>query len=322
MKKWLLVIVFLSLVSVTFAQRKKTSKNRKTAARAAAAKSAASNTAVKSVTQTALVDTTKKVEAAIPLDRPLDGIYKKTNMLSAQPVAYAAVREADAVFSKRIWREIDLREKMNQYMASPQSRLIDVLMEAIKNGELRAFDPSPTKEFPNGDEFAFPMTSAQTMRRLADSVLVTKMDSNGNALDAKKVMGEFNPDSLVKFRIKEDWVFDKQRGEYKPHIIGIAPLIQVKMAGTNFGYQPAFWIYFPEARPILAAKQVFTKNNDASNLTYDQVFIKRIFSSYIVKESNDKDQRIADYAQGMDRLYESERIKKNLLDWELNLWQY
>lgn len=319
-----MVILFLSLVSVTFAQKQKAKAKTKksTAAKAAPVKKAApkSNTTV-AVTQTALVDTTKK--GAPVSDRPLDGYYKKVNTLNAQPVAYPSLRQADVVFSKRIWREIDLREKMNAYMAAPQSRLIDVLMDAIKADELRAFDATPTKDHPNGDEFLVVLTAKQAMTKMADSVLVDKLDKNtGDKVGSEMKMGEFNPDSIVKFRLKEDWIFDKQRSEFTPRIIGIAPLIQIKVAGVSLDYQPAFWIYFPEARPILAAKEVTMRKNDAMNLSYDQVFLKRIFSSYIVKESNEKDERIKDYAQGIDRLYESERIKKNLLDYELNLWQY
>jgi gliding motility associated protien GldN len=325
MKKGILVILFLSLVGVTFAQKKGT----KTKAKKPAAKTASktntptSNTEVTAVTQTALVDTSKKIAKAPVLDRPMDGYYKKINTENAQPVAYASIRQADVVFARRIWREIDLREKMNQYLASPKARLIDVLMDAIKNDELRVFDATPTKESPNGDDFATPLTSAQAMSKMADSVLVPTIDKNtGEKIGSRKVLSEFNPDSVVKFRIKEDWIFDKQRSVYEPRIIGIAPLIQIVAGGEKLDYQPAFWIYFPEARPILAAREVSRKNNDAGNLSFDQIFLKRIFSSYIVKESNDKDVRIKDYANGIDRLYESERIKKSLLDWELNLWQY
>ncbi|RYE22943.1 MAG: gliding motility protein GldN, partial [Sphingobacteriaceae bacterium] len=57
-------------------------------------------------------------------------------------------------------------------------------------------------------------------------------------------------------------------------------------------------------------------------LSFDDIFMKRIFASYIVKESNDKDERIKDYAQGIDKLYESEKIKKSLLNYEQDLWVY
>jgi len=329
MKKGILVILFLSLVGVTFAQKKGTkTKTKKPAAKTASkTNTPSSTTAVTDVKETALAttgDTSKKNAKDVILDRPLDGYYKKINTENAQPVAYASVRQADVVFARRIWREIDLREKMNQYLASPKARLIDVLMDAIKNDELRVFDATPTKESPNGDDFTYakPLTSAQAMSKMADSVLVSTIDKNGDKVGTRKVLSEFNPDSVVKFRLKEDWIFDKQRSVYEPRIIGIAPLIQIVAGGEKLDYQPAFWIYFPEARPILAAKEVSRRNNDAGNLSFDQIFLKRIFSSYIVKESNEKDVRIKDYANGIDRLYESERIKKSLLDWELNLWQY
>jgi gliding motility associated protien GldN len=328
MKKGILVILFLSLVGVTFAQKKGTrAKSKKATAKAVTSKTntptsnTTVNTSMKPLATTG-GDTSKKV--AVALDRPLDGYYKKTNTENAQPVAYTSVRQADVVFARRIWREIDLREKMNQYLASPKARLIDVLMDAIKNGELRVFDATAglNKDAPNGDEFAVQLTPDKALQQMADSSIVDVMDKDGNKVSSKKVVGEFNPDSVVKFRIKEDWIFDKQRSVYEPRIIGIAPLIQLVAAGQKLDYQPAFWIYFPEARPILAAREVSRKNNDAGNLSFDQVFLKRIFSSYIVKESNEKDVRIKDYANGIDRLYESERIKKTLMDWELNLWQY
>jgi gliding motility associated protien GldN len=128
---------------------------------------------------------------------------------------------------------------------------------------------------------------------------------------------------VVKFRIKEDWLYDKQRGIFEPRIIGIAPLIKVKIAGNvnNTEYQPAFWIYFPEARPLLATREAIRRDNDATGLSFDDVFMKRLFNSYVVKQSNDRDERIRDYAKGIDKLYEAEHQKLHLMGWELGLWQ-
>ncbi|HVW95471.1 MAG TPA: gliding motility protein GldN [Mucilaginibacter sp.] len=266
-------------------------------------------------------DTTKKLGPAKPFERPLDGYYKKNNILNARVTPYPNLREADVAFQRRIWREIDVREKMNQYLASPKQRLIDVLLTAIDAGELTAYDPTPTPTDPGGDTFAVPLGPGKARSRMADSVVVDKFDNQGNKIGSTIQAGEFNPDSVVKFRIKEDWIFDKQRSIFEPRIIGIAPLVKVKV-GTNEDYQPAFWVYFPEARQVLATKEIVNRNNDATGLSFDDAFVKRLFTSYIVKESNDKDERIKDYENGIDRLYEAERIKKNLMDWELNLWQY
>ncbi|OCX51261.1 gliding motility protein GldN [Mucilaginibacter sp. PPCGB 2223] len=272
-----------------------------------------------------LADTTKKVVATpTNFERPLDGYYVKNAIRTAKPTPYAALREADVVFSKRIWREIDLRERMNQYMVSPKGRLIDVLMDAINAGELTAYDasPNPAKGDPNGDEFYTPLTASQAKSKLTDSTVVHKFDKDGNDIGTKRVANDFNPDSILRFRIKEDWLFDKQRSVLEPRIIGIAPLVRPKAAGVYLDYQPAFWIYFPEARKVLATKEIIMRHNDAASISYDQAFLKRIFSSYIVKQSNEKDERIKDYMQGIDQLHEAERIKKTIMDWELNLWQY
>ncbi|MDB5119380.1 MAG: gliding motility associated protein GldN [Sphingobacteriales bacterium] len=256
-------------------------------------------------------------------DRPLDGYYKKSNILNAKVTPYASLREVDVMFSKRIWREIDLRDKMNMAFASPKARLIDILMGAIMAGELTAYDATPVAGVDiNGDEFSTILKPEAAMSKFADSVLVPIIDKDGNQTGTEIKPGEFNPDSIVKFRIKEDWVFDKQRSIYEPRIVGIAPMVKKKVGGQSFDDQPAFWIYFPEARQVLATNEVVNRHNDATGLSFDDVFVKRLFASYIVKESNSEDLKIKDYAQGIDKLYESERVKKELLDYEHDLWSY
>ncbi|MFA6083642.1 gliding motility protein GldN [Mucilaginibacter sp.] len=253
--------------------------------------------------------------------RPLDGYYRKTDIKNARSTPYANLREGDVSFSKRVWRDFDVRDKANRYMASPKQRLIDVLMDAVKAGEITAYDAVATKDDPGGDSFSRRLTPDQAMSKMADSSVVDKFDKDGNKIGSALKPGEFNPDSIVKFRIKEDWMYDRQRSVFEPRIIGIAPLIKPKAAGLNLDYQPAFWIHFPEARRILANKEAVNRNNDATSLSYDDIFMKRLFSSYIIKESNDKDERIRDFAQGLDKLRESEKIKKALAEWELQLWK-
>ncbi|MEX8546920.1 MAG: gliding motility protein GldN [Mucilaginibacter sp.] len=317
MKRNLVILVLCLLCASSFAQTRRRTATRRTAPKkqtAAAAKSQA------------LGDTSNVKAFVRPQDgyyKPQDGYYKKTSILNAKVTPYQYLREADVAFAKRVWREIDVRERMNQYLASPKARLIDILMDAIAKGELNAYDPSPTKNDPNGDEFSALLKPNQAMAKMADSAMIDTFDKNtGEKTGSRMQAGEFNPDSVIKFRIKEDWIFDKQRSVFEPRIIGIAPLIKSHAGGLNLDYQPAFWIYFPEARNILVTKEAVNRHNDATGLSFDDIFMKRVFSSYIVKESNDKDERIKDYAQGIDKLYESEKIKKSLLNYEQDLWQY
>jgi gliding motility associated protien GldN len=255
-------------------------------------------------------------------ERPLDGYYKKANVLNARVTPYANLRESDVMFSKRVWREIDVRDKVNTIFASPKSRLITILTDAIQAGELTAYDASSTKDDVNGDEFSAVLNAKDAMAKFADSVVVPIFDQDGNQTGSKVEAGEFNPDSIVKFRIKEDWIFDKQRSVFEPRIVGIAPMVKISKAGQAFDEQPAFWVYFPEARHLLVTKAAVNRTNDLAGLSYDDIFMKRIFSSYVVKESNPDDLRIKDYAIGIDKLFESDRVKKALMDFEHDLWSY
>ena len=268
--------------------------------------------------QANLGNSTKPIEK----ETPLNGNYVKNNLANAKVTPYANIRETDVMFSKTVYREIDLREKMNRIYASPKARLIDVIMDAVAAGEMTAY-AHPVGDDPKIHEFSTILKPEEAKAKFADSVLVQDFDANGDPIgNGTRVAGEFNPDSIVKFQIKEDWIFDKQRSVFEPRIIGIAPMVKIKAAGQDLGEQPAFWIYFPEARHTFVTKEVMSRGNDATGLSYDDIFMKRIFSSYIVKESNPDDLRIKDYAQGIDKLYEAEKIKKEMLDYEHDLWSY
>ena len=274
MKKILLLVCFTLIGVSVFAQKKKATAKKPVKKSAV---SPASRAAAAGIDTTAIAKTpAAKPIVPVKFERPVDGYFVKTNIMSAKVTPYAALREVDVAMSKRIWREIDLREKMNTYMASPKARLIDVIMKAVADGELTAFDATanPAQDDPNGDSFSTPLTPEAAYGKMVDSAVVEKFDSKGDKIGSSMVAGTFAPDSIVKFRIKEDWIFDKQRSVWEPRIIGIAPMIKLKVAGADLAldYQPAFWIYFPVARDILSKKEVFTGKNDATGLSYDDVF--------------------------------------------------
>ena len=52
--------------------------------------------------------------------------------------------------------------------------------------------------------------------------------------------------------------------------------------------------------------------NDSQRRTFEDIFQKRFFNSFVVKESNVYDRSIASYALGLDALAESQQIKHDL----------
>ena len=140
------------------------------------------------------------------------------------------------------------------------------------------------------------------------------------------VAKEFSKDKVIAYRIKSDWFFDKQRSVIENRVVGFAPMIYSEDDQGNIRegaiLQPLFWIYYPEARKILVNVEVFNRGNDAERRTFDDIFQRRMFNSYIIKESNVYNRRIEEYKIGLDALLESDRIKNEIVNLEHDLWEY
>jgi gliding motility associated protien GldN len=253
---------------------------------------------------------------------PQDVIHYDNDLMDSKPIPMPAIRQADMMWSKRIWREIDMRQKMNQpfyYPLEPHNNwrnFITVVMDALREGAVTAYDVSTT------DEFLVPLNYQEIISRQIDTVHTTlKRPYPPYEQYDTVIYSEFDPSKVTRIRIKEDWYFDKKHSQMKVRILGICPVI-IKERNDEEFKEPMFWIYFPEARPVLGHAEVFNRYNDAARRSYDELFMKRLFSSYIYKEKNVYDRRISEYAQGLDALLEAERIKMELLNFEQSLWEY
>ena len=308
MKRILSIAILTVLTTAAFAQKKPTKLAPKKPASTAVAPVAETNTPV---TLPVNASTVKK-KLKVP---PKDGFYARKDVDSTEMVPFADVREEDVFYAKRIWREIDLRDTVNSVLKSPKGRFIDVLVNSIKAEELTAYSPIDSV-LNEDDAFHTPMSADSA----AKAALGTSEISNNQTGTVTTVVNDFNPESFLKFRIKEDWIFDTKRSIFEPRIVGIAPLKYNELSKT---WQPVFWVSYDELRPIIAHKRLINTNNDASNLSFDDFFIRRLFASYIIKESNPGDNKIRDIiSDPKERLYESERIKKSVLDYEQGLWEY
>jgi gliding motility associated protien GldN len=148
----------------------------------------------------------------------------------------------------------------------------------------------------------------------------------GDMID-KVVPGEVRSEEVKQFMLKEEWYFDKQTSAMNVRVIGICPIREYfrdeDVNQEDVQRQQVFWIYYPEAREIMAANEVFNPQNTARNSSYDDIFLKRVFNSYIVKEANIYNNRdISAYLTGKDAMLESKKIENEIFDYEQNLWEY
>lgn len=248
--------------------------------------------------------------------KPLDGFYEKDNVKDKKVLSYDHVREADVFWEKRIWRVIDVREKMNKHFAYPKAPFVNILLEAAKRGDITVYSNMD-------DEFNYPMTTeeAANIGSFIDTTLI--IDPFTMKEEYKIYRTEFNWENVKRFRIKEVWYFDEETATMKSRILGIAPLVEEYDDNDNFRYEKVmFWAYYPEVRKVLGNEEVFNTQNITNQMSWDNIFEMRYFSSYIYKESNVYDKRIQDYKSGMDVLLEANRIHDALFDFEQDLWSY
>lgn len=253
----------------------------------------------------------------------LNGVYRKDN-IDKPPVRYTYLREADVMWSRTVWRKLDLREKMNHPIYYPlettkeRISLVQLMLNALNEGSLTAYDPM-------NDEFTTPLSwnAVKNFGSKSDTIYVPNPDPPYD-LEMKIVQRDFDPAAVKEFRIKEIWFFDKQRSALDVRIVGICPVAENidPVTGEVRGMSPMFWIYFPQLRNLLAATRVFTRFNASTEMTYDDLFWKRMFSSYIYKVQNVYDRKIADYTTGINALLESEKAKEDIFNFESDLWEY
>jgi gliding motility associated protien GldN len=258
-----------------------------------------------------------------------DFIYTRQAVQERKVVPWPYLREADVFWAKRITRIIDVREKQNQCMQWPKNPLSLILYNAVKDGKLIPY---------RDDSLRSVMTVEEFVGLGADTDYVeVPIDPNDPTLtELDTITTPFVPeDKIKKYRVLEDWIFDKKESRMYVRIIAIAPQFNPKVAGIELGEQDLCVLKYHrdpndadqlDVRELLVNMEVFNRQNDAARVTFDDWFEQRLFSSYIIKEANQYDNRIKDFEEFKENkvaaVLESERIKNTLFEMEHDVWEY
>jgi len=242
------------------------------------------------------------------------------------PLPYDHIREDDAVYRQKLWKVIDAREKINapfRYNTTEDNGnqlFFAILYKAVTEDSIVAFED---------ERFTLPYKDIEIFKTKFSGGVDTSdvLDLDGNVIRKEIRKKEFPVDSIYKFMVKEEIIFDKEAAKLVHRIIGIAPMGPLILKGKVYDgpHYPYFWIYYPDLRNTLAKKQVYNSKNMGARMTWEDYLENHLFSYYIVKSTLDnfRDQKLEEYIKDpLFRLLEGDKIKDKIFSYEQSLWAY
>lgn len=267
-------------------------------------------------------DIGKKTEAQIAYDND-------------KPLPYGYTDERDVLWSKTTWEIIDLDERVNFPLYYPidtnniganRRSLYDVLVKNIKNGKIESV---------YADSY---FTEKRTLGDIEASLVYS--DTTDLGIEQYNAEGTVDPQYIRRFslnagdieawHIRGYWYLDKRQGELKYRLLGLCPVANEARAKAfpddNVDSKvELFWVWFPGAREVLHEAMAFNRENTSQPISYDHLLNSRRFDAVIYKEDNVQgDRDVKDYINdnALMQLMESQRIKEQIRNIEIDLWNY
>ena len=267
-------------------------------------------------------------------------------------------RTEDVVWSRLIYRVIDMRYKQNYQLyfpvtsADPQYRnLFKVMLDAIVDGmpvyekSQEPGDIKPRLETPLAKD-QIPGLLNTDREGISDGDIATSdymlihYDSVTDKMSFNDYMYQQYVRNQLKFMILEVVFFDKHYSRLFSKIIAIAPMSSEDIEGEDTPIMDAlyqslrFWVVYDDFRPYMARQYMIPQSNDSKRVTFEQFFAQKLYTSYIIGDSNMYDRMLAEAAtRGRDEQEdkalierelkkEQQRIENELMTFELDLWEY
>ena len=251
------------------------------------------------------------------------------------PLPYGYIDDRDILWSKVVWEYVDLNEKINlpfyypidtNNISSSRRSLYDTLLRGIKSGEIA--DVYDDSYFEN--KLTFKEIEGRLSRIDTSDAGYELLNQGESITDEYVDRIDLTSGDISGLKIKGVWYFDKRQGELKYRLLGIAPVApDVNFMGTGESSMEElvelFWVWYPGAREITHEMKVFNNKNSAFPLSYDHLLNARRFVASIYREENIYGNRdVAEYIKGnaLFQVLESDRLKEDIRNKELDMWNY
>jgi len=252
------------------------------------------------------------------------------------PYSVRPIHVSNQMYKKSLIRMVDLREKQNQPIFSKGKEVTRIIIDAVKEGTLTPYgsDSLELGKVLTKEDFE----KALIIPSDAPAMTAEEMEfQKQNAAESGGWGGEsgeassmgpnmFNPDELYQMEIKEDYIFDRQRSRmyYDMQSFTIKIPAEKNIKGieipiATFKYKDLIDVFKNDPRAIW-----FNSQNDSEHRNLSDAFDLRLFSSYLVKVSNPKDQYLADIYTGSAKqaILAAQWKANELMEFEHNLWEF
>ena len=221
-------------------------------------------------------------------------------------------RADDIVWSRVVYRIIDMRFKQNYQLYNPVSSedpqyksLFLVMLNAIKDGmdvyekSSEVGDIKPYFNLPPMPREMIPtILNTDRTGELSDGNIATSeymllnYDSTTNEMRFNNYTYKGFVRNQLKYMIQEIVFFDKHYSRLYSKIMAIAPMHSDNT--TYYEGQPImealygqilFWVPFDGFRKYMAQQYVMQSDNDSKRVTYDDFFLKKLYTSYVIGAS-------------------------------------
>jgi len=235
------------------------------------------------------------------------------------------IREVDVAWKATVWRIIDIKQKQNmafRYTGDEYTgggAFIEILNDAIKRGKVQAYSNID-------DRFTTPL-DMQSFNTAVGTGKDTTMQIDPITGEATPVITNkyFDVNSVTQYEVKEEWIFDRNRGRMVVQLVGIAPLKdQVNpLTGEYIGSSPMYWLYYPDLRKVLVNYEVYNPRNDMRRMSWTDFLDGHYYESFVMKTSlnNPFGRAIPDFGKSLRALSQGQEQLNDIIHREMDMWE-
>jgi len=264
-------------------------------------------------------------------------LYNYEVMEGREMLEYPELLERDVSWQKRVFRRIDVREKMNQRFIDEKNPFLDHILEYVDEGS-PFYAVKMLDELTADEVYIVPFSQLSKI----DKGDITEKKLAGYTVNLNDTVSSVvsNPDrsltheawskaDVVYYEIVEDWYVDDRYGKIQVRIAGIRPQLEFEIfdadAGTDVLTTLSYWIPYEDLRRIIANKPAPNYENGVETISWDDVFQFRMFNSYIAKDDlTPQNQYLEDMFPNSSfrKKIAQDELFEELFELEQSLWSY